>query len=47
VSIQFGSGTLEGEMNKDTVYFGGLEIPEQTLNEIRVEDNGVLEDASF
>jgi len=35
-------------MNKDTVFFNGLEIPEQTINEIVSENGGgVLEDANF
>ena len=27
IDISFGSGTLSGVMNMDTVYFNGLEIP--------------------
>ncbi len=28
ITIGFGSGKLKGVMNKDTVYFNGLEIPD-------------------
>jgi hypothetical protein len=40
---------MHGVMNKDTVWFNGLRIPGQTINEIVREQSGggVLADASF
>ena len=47
IDITFGSGQLHGIMNKDTVYFNGLEIPDQTLNEITKDKEKIFEDAHF
>jgi hypothetical protein len=34
-------------MNKDTVYFNGLEIPDQTINEVEKDTDGIFEIAYF
>jgi len=47
ISVQFGTGALEGKISKDTVTIGGLEIPRQTFAEVTDEDGAVFTNARF
>ena len=42
LDVQFGTGELQGEINEDTVYFGGIEINKQGFSEIISEDGDVF-----
>ncbi len=38
---------MSGVMNKETVFFNGLEIPEQTINEVETDPDGIFDIAYF
>jgi cathepsin D len=41
LDVEFGTGELEGEINQDTVYFGGVEVQSQGFSEI-MKENGEI-----
>ena len=45
--MQFGTGELEGEINEDTVYMGGVKIENQGFAEIVQESGPVFENSKF
>jgi cathepsin D len=47
LEVQFGSGTVEGVLNQDTVYLCGVTIPNQQIGEITGEEGDVFYDANF
>jgi hypothetical protein len=42
LEVQFGTGGLSGEINEDTVYFGGVPVEKQAFAEIMQEDGDVF-----
>lgn len=47
VEVTFGTGCIEGLINKDTVHFGGLVLHKTTFGEITDEEGDVFNDGKF
>lgn len=47
LEVQFGTGGLSGEINEDTVYFGGVAVEKQGFAEIVQEDGDVFAQSKF
>jgi cathepsin D len=47
LDVEFGTGELEGEINEDTVYMGGVEVDKQSFAEIVQENGEVFAQSKF
>lgn len=47
IEVQFGTGAIEGEINLDTVFIGGIVIPNQSFGEITEEKGDIFYEGNF
>lgn len=47
IEVQFGTGGIEGEINLDTVFLGGIVIPNQSFGEITSETGEIFYESNF